>query len=84
MLAEVVAAVIGFVLMLLLIATFDLGRGVYTNNGVSEAAREIAYQLRLRNIGGIIILDFIDMRHPKDQRAVYNRLRDALRHHLLK
>lgn len=44
-----------------------------------EAAEEIARQLRLRNIGGLIILDFIDMRHPKDQRAVYNRLRDALR-----
>ncbi len=44
-----------------------------------EAADEIARQLRLRNIGGLIILDFIDMRHPKDQRAVYNRLRDALR-----
>jgi ribonuclease G len=44
-----------------------------------EAADEIARQLRLRNVGGLIILDFIDMRHPKDQRAVYNRLRDALR-----
>lgn len=44
-----------------------------------EAADEIARQLRLRNIGGLIILDFIDMRHPKDQRAVYNRLREAIR-----
>lgn len=44
-----------------------------------EAADEIARQLRLRNVGGLIILDFIDMRHPKDQRAVFNRLRDALR-----
>lgn len=44
-----------------------------------EAADEIARQLRLRNVGGLIILDFIDMRHPKDQRAVYNRLREALR-----
>ncbi|MBL9138245.1 MAG: Rne/Rng family ribonuclease [Verrucomicrobiales bacterium] len=44
-----------------------------------EAADEIARQLRLRNIGGLIILDFIDMRHPKDQRAVFNRLRDGLR-----
>ncbi|HMO65095.1 MAG TPA: Rne/Rng family ribonuclease, partial [Verrucomicrobiota bacterium] len=44
-----------------------------------EAAEEIARQLRLRNIGGLIILDFIDMRHPKDQRAVYNRLREAMR-----
>lgn len=44
-----------------------------------EAADEIARQLRLRNVGGLIILDFIDMRHPRDQRAVYNRLREALR-----
>ncbi len=44
-----------------------------------EAADEIARQLRLRNVGGLIILDFIDMRHPKDQRAVFNRLRDAVR-----
>ncbi len=44
-----------------------------------EAADEIARQLRLRNVGGLIILDFIDMRHPKDQRSVYNRLRDGLR-----
>lgn len=44
-----------------------------------EAAEEIARQLRLRNIGGLIILDFIDMRHPKDQRAVFNRLREAVR-----
>lgn len=44
-----------------------------------EAADEIARQLRLRNVGGLIILDFIDMRHPKDQRAVFNRLREGLR-----
>ncbi len=44
-----------------------------------EAADEIARQLRLRNVGGLIILDFIDMRHPKDQRSVSNRLRDGLR-----
>jgi ribonuclease G len=44
-----------------------------------EAADEVARQLRLRNVGGLIIVDFIDMRHPKDQRAVYGRLRDAMR-----
>ncbi len=44
-----------------------------------EAAEEIARQLRLRNVGGLIILDFIDMRPEKDKRAVYNRLREGLR-----
>jgi ribonuclease G len=44
-----------------------------------EAAEEIARQLRLRNMGGLIVLDFIDMRSRRDQQAVYNRLRDGLR-----
>jgi ribonuclease G len=43
-----------------------------------EAAEEIARQLRLRNMGGIIILDFIDMKSRKDQNAVYQRLRAAM------
>ncbi len=43
-----------------------------------EAAEEVARQLRLRNVGGIIIIDFIDMKSRKDQNAVYMRLRDAL------
>jgi ribonuclease G len=44
-----------------------------------EAADEIARQLRLRNIGGLIIGDFIDMKHRKDQQAVYNRMKEKLR-----
>ncbi|MGC3992310.1 MAG: Rne/Rng family ribonuclease [Chthoniobacteraceae bacterium] len=44
-----------------------------------EAADEIARQLRLRNIGGLIIGDFIDMKSRKDQQAVYNRMRDRLK-----
>jgi len=44
-----------------------------------EAADEIARQMRLRNIGGIIIADFIDMKSRKDQQAVYQRMRDRLR-----
>ena len=44
-----------------------------------EAAREIAYQLRLRNIGGIIIVDFIDMDRPADREKVFTALQEALR-----
>ena len=43
-----------------------------------EAATEIARQLRLRNIGGLIILDFIDMKARKDRNAVLNRIRDEM------
>ncbi|MDY0012411.1 MAG: Rne/Rng family ribonuclease [Rhodocyclaceae bacterium] len=45
-----------------------------------EAADELARQLRLRDLGGLIVIDFIDMENPKNQREVENRLRDALRH----
>ena len=44
-----------------------------------EAADEICRQLRLRNIGGLIVLDFIDMKGPRDRREVYQRMRDSLR-----
>jgi ribonuclease G len=44
-----------------------------------EAVKEIAYQLRLRNIGGIIIVDFIDMDRPSDREKVSNALQEALR-----
>ncbi len=44
-----------------------------------EAADEIARQLRLRDLGGLIVIDFIDMEASKNQRAVEDRLRDALR-----
>ena len=43
-----------------------------------EAADEIARQLRLRDIGGLIVIDFIDMMANKNQRAVENRMRAAL------
>jgi ribonuclease E len=43
-----------------------------------EAADEIARQLRLRDLGGLIVIDFIDMESTKNQREVENRLRDAL------
>lgn len=43
-----------------------------------EAADEICRQMRLRDIGGLIVIDFIDMNSPKNQRAVENRMRDAL------
>ncbi|MCB6182110.1 Rne/Rng family ribonuclease [Leeia sp. TBRC 13508] len=45
-----------------------------------EAADEIARQLRLRDLGGLIVIDFIDMENPKNQREVENRLKDALHH----
>ena len=44
-----------------------------------EAVKEIAYQLRLRNIGGIIIIDFIDMEKEANREKVFNRLKEALK-----
>jgi ribonuclease G len=44
-----------------------------------EAIKEIVYQLRLRNIGGIIIIDFIDMERDESREKVYNALLNALR-----
>jgi len=44
-----------------------------------EAADEIARQLRLRDLGGLIVIDFIDMESKKNQQAVEDRLRDAVR-----
>jgi len=45
-----------------------------------EAADEIARQLRLRDLGGLIVIDFIDMENQRNQREVENRLREALRY----
>ena len=45
-----------------------------------EAADEVARQMRLRDLGGLIVIDFIDMNDPKNQRAVEQRLKDALRY----
>lgn len=44
-----------------------------------EAADEIARQLRLRNVGGLIIGDFIDMKSRKDQQAVYSLMKERLK-----
>jgi ribonuclease G len=44
-----------------------------------EAAEEICRQLRLRNMGGLIVLDFIDMKSGRDRQQVHNRMREGLR-----
>ncbi|MDQ3959398.1 MAG: Rne/Rng family ribonuclease, partial [Pseudomonadota bacterium] len=44
-----------------------------------EATEEIARQSRLRDLGGLIVIDFIDMANPKNQRLVENRLKEALK-----
>ncbi|MHB1950938.1 MAG: Rne/Rng family ribonuclease [Acidiferrobacteraceae bacterium] len=44
-----------------------------------EAADEVARQLKLRDLGGLIVIDFIDMTPPRNQRAVENRLNEALK-----
>lgn len=45
-----------------------------------EAADEVARQLRLRDLGGLVVIDFIDMENARNQREVENRLREALHH----
>lgn len=49
-----------------------------------EAAKEIAYQLRLRNIGGIIVIDFIDMAKENHKEKVYRTLEEALKNDRVK
>jgi len=49
---------------------------VHTN---LEAAQEVARQLRLRDIGGLLVVDFIDMRSPKNRRKVEKKLREAMK-----
>ena len=44
-----------------------------------EAADEVARQLRLRDLGGLVVIDFIDMMNSRNQREVENRLKDALK-----
>ncbi|MGQ9921732.1 MAG: Rne/Rng family ribonuclease [Desulfobacca sp.] len=44
-----------------------------------EAVKEIAYQLRLRNIGGLIVIDFIDMEKEANRERVYNALKEAMK-----
>jgi len=55
----------------------DIEDTAYNTN--LEAAEEIARQLRLRDLGGLVVIDFIDMGVAKHQREVENRLRDALK-----
>jgi ribonuclease E len=45
-----------------------------------EAADEIGRQLRLRDVGGLVVIDFIDMAQPRHQREVENRLRESVQH----
>ncbi|MCR2752405.1 ribonuclease E/G, partial [Salmonella enterica] len=45
-----------------------------------EAAEEVARQLRLRDLGGLVVIDFIDMASNKHQREVENRLANALKY----
>jgi ribonuclease E len=45
-----------------------------------ESVDEVARQLRLRDLGGLVVIDFIDMESPKNQRAVEERLHEALRY----
>ncbi len=56
----------------------DVEQTAYNTN--LEASDEIARQMRLRDLGGLIVIDYIDMENPKNQREVENRLRDALHH----
>jgi ribonuclease E len=56
----------------------DIEETAYRTN--LEASEEVARQLRLRDLGGLIVVDFIDMESQKNQREVENRFRDALRH----
>ena len=55
----------------------DLEETIFKTN--MEAAKEIAYQLRLRNIGGIIIIDFIDMEQESHREEVFNVLQEAVK-----
>jgi ribonuclease G len=45
-----------------------------------EAAEEIARQLRLRNVGGLVVIDFIDMKEEKDRDLIYTTMRNLTRH----
>ena len=51
--------------------------GIYQVN--LEAADEVARQLRLRNVGGLVVVDFIDMKQKRNQNHVYKTLKDGLR-----
>ncbi len=71
------------------LTAIDVNTGRFTGKGRDveetisqtnlEAVREIAYQLRFRNIGGLIVIDFIDMEKPSNREKVYRALVDALK-----
>ncbi len=70
------------------LVSIDVNTGRFTGKRDQEetiletnliAAREISRQLRLRDIGGIIVVDFIDMEREENRRKVYNEFRNALR-----
>ena len=54
----------------------DEGNTIYQVN--QEAVQEIARQIRLRNIGGLIIIDFIDMKQRRHRNAIYAKMRDSM------
>ncbi|MBD5781104.1 Rne/Rng family ribonuclease [Pelagicoccus sp. NFK12] len=67
----------------------DVNTGSHKNKGNEndtifqvncEAAEEVARQIRLRNIGGLIIIDFIDMKQRRHRNAILSRMRDAMSH----
>ena len=57
---------------------FSIEETAYSTN--MEAADEIARQLKLRDLAGLIVIDFIDMEEKRNNRAVERRIKDALRH----
>jgi ribonuclease G len=71
------------------LTAIDVNTGRFTGKGKDveetisqtnlEAVREIAYQLRFRNIGGLIVIDFIDMERPSNRDKVYRSLVEALK-----
>lgn len=59
-----------------------VGKQIHEQNSLKinlEAAREVARQLRLRDLSGLIVIDFIDMKEPDNQKKVYNELRRELK-----
>ena len=45
-----------------------------------EAAEEVCRQLKLRNMGGLVVIDYIDMKQRRDREKVFNKMRECLRH----
>jgi len=71
------------------LCAFDVNTGKFTGNNSArdtilrtnlEAAEEVVSQLRLRNIGGIVVIDFIDMDYPDDQDQIVDKLSGELAH----